>query len=190
MMMTASSLKRSQQDPRAFGAFYREHAASVARHFARRVIDPEAALDLTAETFAQAFAGRRRFRGSTQREARAWLYTIAQRQLAAYLRRGYAAKDALRRLGLQRPEAGPEELAHIEELGAMGDLRQCLASQMEDLPEGYREAVRLRVVEELAYPEVAQQLAITEAAARMRVSRALAHLRSVLALEMSMEGNS
>jgi RNA polymerase sigma-70 factor, ECF subfamily len=190
MMMTSSSLRRSQQDPRAFGDFYREHAASVARYFARRVIDPEAALDLTAETFAQAFAGRRRFRGSTPQEARAWLYTVAQRQLAGYLRRGYADNDALRRLGLQRPEAGPEELAHIEELGAMGELRLRLASQMEELPAGYREAVRLRVVEELAYPEVAQQLAITEAAARMRVSRALAHLRSMLALEMSMEGNS
>jgi RNA polymerase sigma-70 factor (ECF subfamily) len=189
-MMAASSLKRSQQDPRAFGDFYGEHAVAVARHFARRVIDPEAALDLTAETFAQAYAGRRRFRGATEQEARAWLYTIAQRQLAAYLRQGYADDDALTRLGLERPEAGPEELVRIEELGAMGDLRQRLARQMQDLPEGYREAVRLRVVEELAYPEVAQQLAITEPAARMRVSRALAYLRSVLAPEMSVEGNS
>jgi RNA polymerase sigma-70 factor (ECF subfamily) len=66
-MMAASSLQRSQQDPRAFGDFYSKHAAAVARHFARRVIDPEAALDLTAETFAQAYAGRRRFRGATRR---------------------------------------------------------------------------------------------------------------------------
>ena len=189
-MMAASSLKRSHQDPRAFGDFYREHATAVTRHFARRVIDPEAALDLTAETFAQAYAGRRGFRGTTEQEARAWLYTIAQRQLAAYLRQGYADNDALTRLGLERPEGSPEELARIEELGAMSDLRLRLARTMEDLPEGYREAVRLRVVEELAYPEVAQRLAITEPAARMRVSRALARLRSVLALELSVEGNS
>lgn len=69
----------------------------------------------------------------------------------------------------------------------MADLRRGLASQMENLPEGYRDAVRLRVVEELAYAEVAQQLAISEPAARMRVSRALAHLRSVLAPEIPME---
>jgi RNA polymerase sigma-70 factor (ECF subfamily) len=188
--MAPSPLKRSQQDPPAFGDFYREHAGAVTRHFARRVIDPEAALDLTAETFAQAYAGRAGFRGASEQEARAWLYTIAQRQLAAYLRQGYADKDALTRLGLERPHAGPEELERVEALGEMSHLRQRLANQMEDLPEGYREAVRLRVVEELAYPEVAQQLAITEPAARMRVSRALAYLRSVLAPEMSVEGNS
>jgi RNA polymerase sigma-70 factor, ECF subfamily len=187
MVMAPSSLQRSQQDPRAFGDFYREHVIAVARHFARRVIDPEAALDLTAETFAQAYAGRRRFRGATEQEARAWLYTIAQRQLAAYLRQGYADESARTRLHLERPEASSEELVRVEELGQMGDLRQRVSSKLEDLPEGYREAVRLRVVEELGYPEVAQQLSITEPAARMRVSRALAQLRSVLTLEMSTE---
>lgn len=188
--MAPLSLIRSQRDPRAFGDFYREHATAVARFFARRVIDPEAALDLTAETFAQAYAGRRRFRGATEPEARAWLYTIAQRQLAGYLRQGYAADDARKRLGLERPEPSHEELERVEELGAMGDLRRRLAEQLADLPEGYREAVRLRVVEELAYPEVAHQLRITEPAARMRVSRALAQLRSVLKLELSIEDNA
>jgi len=189
-MMARSSLMRSKQGPHAFGDFYRENAVSVLRHFAHRVIDAEAALDLTAETFAQAYAGRWRFRGSTEQEARAWLYTIARRQLAGYLRRGYADSDAVRRLGLERPEPDPEELAHVEELGEMAGLRQRLASEIEDLPEGCREAVRLRVVEEFSYREVAQQLAITDAAARMRVSRALEHLRSVLASEMSAEANS
>jgi RNA polymerase sigma-70 factor, ECF subfamily len=188
--MTASSLKRSKQDPRAFGDFYREQATAITRYFARRVVDAEAALDLTAETFAQAYAGRRAFRGNTDEEARAWLYLIAQRQLAAYLRRGYADREALSRLGLQRPEAGAEELQRVEELGGMGDLRALLARQMEDLPQGYREAVRLRVVEELPYVEVAERLAITETAARMRVSRALGHLRTVLAPGAMPEGIS
>jgi RNA polymerase sigma-70 factor (ECF subfamily) len=190
MTMASFSLRRSQQDPRAFGDFYREHATAMARYFARRVSDPEAALDLTAETFAQAYAGRRRFRGATEQEARAWLYMIAQRQLAAYLRQGYADDDARKRLGLERPGASREELERVEELGAIGELRERLARQLEHLPEGYREAVRLRVVEELAYPEVAQRLRITEPAARMPVSRALAQLRSQLTLELAMENKA
>lgn len=190
--MAESSLKRSRQDPRAFGEFYREHAVAITRYFARRVVDAEAALDLTAETFAQAYAGRRRFRGNTDEEARAWLYMIAQRQLAGYLRRGYADREALSRLGLQRPEADAGDLERIEELGDMSDLRALLARHMEDLPEGYREAVRLHVIEELPYREVAQRLAITETAARMRVSRALGHLRTALApgASLSPEGIS
>jgi RNA polymerase sigma-70 factor, ECF subfamily len=186
--MTASSLKLSAQDPRVFGDFYREHATAITQYFARRVVDAEAALDLTAETFAQAYAGRRAFRGNTDEQARAWLYVIAQRQLAAYLRRGYADREARSRLALQRPEADAEELQRVEELGGMSDLRALLARQMEDLPQGYRDAVRLRVVEELPYVEVAERLAITETAARMRVSRALGHLRTALAPGAMPEG--
>lgn len=185
--MADSPLTRSKRDPRAFGDFYRQHAAAIARYFARRVIDAEAALDLTAETFAKAYDGRRRFRGTTEEEARAWLYTIAQRQLADYLRQGYASADALKRLKLERPAADAEELERIDELGGMSDLRRQVASQLDELPEGYREAVRLRVVEELDYPDVARQLAITEPAARMRVSRALARLRSLMTLDLTTE---
>jgi RNA polymerase sigma-70 factor, ECF subfamily len=177
-----SALQRSKHDPRAFGDFYREQAASVTRYFARRVIDAEAALDLTAETFAQAYASRHRFRGGSDEEARAWLFTIAQRQLTGFLRRGYADRKALSRLGLERPAADAEELRRVEELGEMDDLRALLARQMQDLPSGYRDAVRLRVVEELPYLEVARRLSITETAARMRVSRALGQLRNVLVI--------
>jgi RNA polymerase sigma-70 factor (ECF subfamily) len=40
-------------------ALYRGHARTLLIFFARRVYDPEAAVDLVAETFAAAFAGRR-----------------------------------------------------------------------------------------------------------------------------------
>jgi RNA polymerase sigma-70 factor (ECF subfamily) len=186
--MTESSLKHAKQDPRAFGEFYREHATAVTRYFMRRIANAEASLDLAAETFAEAYVGRRRFRGVTEEEARAWLYVIARRQLAAYLRRGYAARETLSRLGLERPEVDAEELQRVEGLGEMDDVHDLLTRRMSDLPDGYREAVRLRVVEELPYVEVAQRLDITETAARMRVSRALARLRTGLLPKASPEG--
>jgi hypothetical protein len=43
-----------------FSTLYRRHAEGVLGFFSRRTSEPQAALDLTAETFAQAFAGRRR----------------------------------------------------------------------------------------------------------------------------------
>ena len=188
--MPESALTRSKHDPPAFADFYRAEAGSLTRYFARRVVDPEAALDLTAETFAQAYGSRRRFRGTSEEEARGWLYAIAQRQLSRYLRRGYADREASAKLGLERPAAGAEELLRVEELGAMGDLRRLLAQELDELPNGYREAVRLRVVEELPYVEVAKRLAISETAARMRVSRSLSHLRSELPQGLAAEGLS
>jgi RNA polymerase sigma-70 factor, ECF subfamily len=186
--MAPTSLKRSRKDPRDFGQFYREQVGAVTRFFASRLVDPEAALDLTAETFAQAYASRRRFRGDTDEEARAWLFTIAHRQLSGYLRRGYAARAALTRLGLQRPEADSEELMRVEELGDMKAMRAVITRQLDGLPQNLREAVQLRVIDQLPYVEVAQRLAITETAARMRVSRALSTLRVGVGHSIPMEG--
>jgi len=43
-----------------FASAYDTHARSILIFLARRTYDPETALDLTAETFAQAFEARRR----------------------------------------------------------------------------------------------------------------------------------
>jgi DNA-directed RNA polymerase specialized sigma24 family protein len=56
---------------------------------------------------------------------------------------------------------------------AAGAPSAALAGALEDLSPQQRDAVRLRVVDELAYPVVAARLGITEQAARARVSRAL-----------------
>jgi RNA polymerase sigma-70 factor, ECF subfamily len=176
-----TALARAGDEPEAFAVFYDEHGRDLVRFFARRLIDAEAALDLTAETFAQAFAGRRSFRGASDEEARAWLYTIAHRQLAGYLRRGYVDRDAREKLGVQLQPAGAEELARVEELADLRGLREAIAAGLETLSEEQREAVTLRVVAELPYPELAARLQITEPTARARVSRALRALRAVMA---------
>src|ERR671929_1292915 len=74
--------------PEAFREFYRRHARTVLGYFARRTRDPEAAADLTAETFASAIVAQRRFKPGGA-PATAWLFTIASRRLADYQRRGY-----------------------------------------------------------------------------------------------------
>src|ERR1700754_454455 len=61
-------LVRSVADPRAFERVYDAHAGNVMAFLARRTFDVEAARDLTAETFAQAYRGRAKFRGSTDEE--------------------------------------------------------------------------------------------------------------------------
>jgi RNA polymerase sigma-70 factor (ECF subfamily) len=171
-----SALARSRRDPEAFSAFYAEEAPRMVVFFARRVLDPETALDLTAETFAAGFVSRRGFRGTDPRQARAWIRTIGERQLAAFLKKGYADRAMRERLGIERPPAGEEELQRVDELAALAGLRAAVARELEDLPAGEREAVRLRVVDELEFEEVARRLTITEAAARQRVSRALRRL--------------
>lgn len=159
---------------------YLRHGRSLLSWFARRTADTETALDLWAETFAQAVVGRRRYRGRTDAEAAGWLWGIARRQLARYHRRGAAEQRALRRLGLERPPADDAVIAEIEREAALVDLRRELDEALVVLSRAGREAVELRVVRGLPYPEVARRLGITEPAARARVSRSLHALAQTL----------
>src|SRR3954462_3663329 len=97
---------------------------------------------------ARTRAARRRYRGSTEAEAAAWLYSIAKNQLARYLRRGYAERRAMQKLGLERPPAGEELLADIWQRARLDASRAGRAAALATLREPVREAVRLRVVDE------------------------------------------
>ena len=82
-----------------FDAFYRRESEGVLVFFARRTLDAEVALELTAETFAQAYLGFARLRARAPEQRQAWIYTIARRRLSRYRRRGRVERRALARLG-------------------------------------------------------------------------------------------
>jgi RNA polymerase sigma-70 factor, ECF subfamily len=172
----AEQLRRSVRRPEAFGDFFDAYFEVLLRYLTRRACDVEAGLDLTAESFAQAYLSRRRFRGSTEGEAAAWLYRIAKRQLARYFKKGEAEQRALRRLGLERPELDLETERQLERLASLDEVRAALSAELNELSPARREALQLRVIDELPYREVALRLEISEAAARARVSRALREL--------------
>lgn len=176
----AEDLRRSAREPEAFAPFYRRHAEALLAYLARRVHDADLALELTAESFAQAYVGRRRFRGSTDAEAAAWLYGIAKRQLALYFRKREVEQRALQRLRISVPRFDDEQRARLAELAELGDLRAALRVELERLSGAQREALRLRVVDELPYPEVARRLEISEGAARARVARGLKALATAM----------
>jgi RNA polymerase sigma factor (sigma-70 family) len=177
---SAEALRRSVREPDAFARFYRKHAETLLAYLARRIYDADVALDLTAETFAQAYLGRGRFRGLTDAEAAAWLYGIARRQLALYFRRGAVERRALRRLGIEVPRFDEEQQARLKELAEFDDLRVALRIELERLSPAQQDALRLRVIEELPYPQVATRLCISEGAARARVARGLKALAAAL----------
>src|SRR5215218_4629409 len=91
----------TSDDPDAFGMFYDRHVRTLLGYFARRTGDPEVAADLTAESFASAIVARHRFRPGGA-PAVAWLFTIAQRRLADYQRRGGVEGRMRRSLAMER----------------------------------------------------------------------------------------
>jgi RNA polymerase sigma-70 factor (ECF subfamily) len=82
-------------------------------------------------------------------------------------------RAAVTRLGVRERWDAPQAAADPAESWLDG------ADELLDgLPDGQREAVRLRVMDELPYPDVAEALGTTPAAARVRVHRGLSALRS------------
>jgi RNA polymerase sigma-70 factor, ECF subfamily len=169
----------SRRRPEAFTGFYQRHAEPILRFFVRRTLDPETAAELTAETFAEAFASRMRFRDRGL-GAEGWLYTIARRQLFRFYRSGQVEAKAQRALGMPEREVSPEDYERIEELIDSEGARSEIAEAFERLSPDQREAMRLRVLEGRPYAEVAGRLACTEQAARARVSRGLQRLAALL----------
>jgi RNA polymerase sigma factor (sigma-70 family) len=161
---------------------YDRHAEAMLAFFVRRTYASDVAVDLVAETFAVAFRDRRQFRGTGAEAARAWLFAIARHQLADYFRRGEVERRALAQLGVDRRPLTDAEYDRIEELAASEELRGHVAVALAGLPEDQREVLRLRVVEERSYRELARTLDISEQTARARVSRALRALRAASAL--------
>lgn len=176
----AIALRESREDTSVFSLVYRMLAIETTRFIMKRTYDADVTAELTAETFARAFEKRSQFRGHTDDEARGWILTIARRLLADYWRRGSVEMKAVERLAIQVPQVSDDDREKIEALVDFTATRQRLARALEDVPESSRAALKLRVIDELSYSEVAESLRVTEETARVRVSRALRSLRTVL----------
>jgi RNA polymerase sigma-70 factor (ECF subfamily) len=167
-------------DATALGELFEAEGPRLLAFVTRRTFDAELALDVVGEAFAVAFERRATFRGGTREEAVAWLYAICRTQLDHTFRRRGAERRALRRLGVERPVMGEDERRRVEELAGLQERRALIAAELERLPADQRDAVRLRVVDELSYDDLAGRLDVTPQTARARVSRGLRALAAAI----------
>ncbi len=165
------------------------HAADLLRFFMRRTFDHEVAIDLVSETYAAALESRSRFRGKSLDDARPWLFGIGKHLLTDYFRSGQIERRAMERLRIETPAADASDIARIEELAGLVELRRAVAKAIVALPSKHRQALELRVVKQLDYAAVAESLGVSEQVARARVSRALKRLRDQLDAGQDEEGS-
>ena len=171
----AELLESARRDPEAFRLFYERHVAAVFAWLRSGTASAEDAMDLTAETFAQALRSLPRFRrvrADADGSAGGWVFGIARNLLLGYYRERKTAERARNRLGIDRWQYDADELAAVDETS--------LSAALARLSEQERKLLQLRVVEERPYSEVAARLGCTPVAARSRVFRVLAALRSHL----------
>src|ERR687887_168745 len=83
----SSLLAAARTDPHAFRELYERYAMRIHAFHLRRSRDEDSAHDLTAETFAQAWLSRKRFRDEAGGSAAPWLFAIARHVLLTSIRR-------------------------------------------------------------------------------------------------------
>jgi len=162
-------------EPHAFTVFYERHVDVVLAFLRRRTSSPEVAADLMAETFAAALLALHADTDPADLEVPvAWLLGIARNKLYESYRRGRVEAAARQRLHLEPLVLDDADLALVDELSETD-----IVKQLSDvLPEDQLQALRLRVIDELDYDEIARDLQCSEAVVRKRVSRALHTLRA------------
>lgn len=173
----ARLLRDSARDADAFGVFYDRHSSSVVGYFARRTTDSALTADLTSETFAEAFASRRRYR-DTGAPATAWLFTIAARQLNEFFRRERVSATYRSRLGIV--VAAEDDFDRIDDVDEYERWLPSLRGGLAMLSGPSADAVTLRIGEGWSYQQLGDHLGCTPGAARVRVSRALHDLQNQL----------
>ncbi|MGW9209983.1 RNA polymerase sigma factor [Embleya sp. NPDC055664] len=166
------------RDPALLEAFYRRNIDAVNRFVARRVGDPHAAADLTAEVFLAVLDTAASYRGGPGGE-RAWLYGVARNVVASERRRAAREEQASRRIAGRRL-VDDDDLVRIEErLDAEAAARRTYRA-IERLSEADRAVLELVSVDGLDVTEAAAVLGIRPVSARVRLHRARRRLTEEL----------
>ena len=154
---------------------FQTHYQDVYRYLYSLTRDAALSEDLTSETFLEAVTALAGFRGRS--DVRTWLFTIARRRWAAYLKKQKRSleTEALSLL-LESPLPGPEERALAAELTGR------VAALLEREPSRTRTVVELRLAG-LSFYEIGQKTGISENSARVIFFRARQRLKSTLEKE-------
>ena len=170
----AGVMRASIADPARFQTLFERHFELIFRYAGRR-LGRQAAEDVSAEVFLQAFEARGRYDFSYP-DARPWLFGIAANVMRRSLRTEGRRLRALAREPLRPAGALDDALVRLDSQ----ETNQRLAGALAGLRADEREALLLVAWADLTYDEVARALAIPVGTVRSRLHRARARLSKEL----------
>jgi RNA polymerase sigma-70 factor (ECF subfamily) len=146
-----------------------EFSAKLRAFIRRRVRDDATADDLAQETMLKVFRSRTALRDGQRLEA--WLYRIARTTLIDFYRRQRPGAELPANLAAESAEPADEVTAAMT---------RSLRIFLEELPEAYREPVRLAEFEGLPLAKIALRMGLSLTAVKSRVRRGRAMLKKKL----------
>jgi RNA polymerase sigma-70 factor, ECF subfamily len=162
-------VEAAKKDPSRFAELYELNFGRVYGYVARRVIDRDAAQDLTSDVFHKALANLHTFEWRGVPFA-GWLLRIAANMIADRSKRG-------------TKEITGQDLPDLPDLDKRPQLEETdrssrLFGLVDQLPQDQRRVIGMRFAEEKSIREIAQALGRSEGAVKQLQFRALQNLRA------------
>jgi DNA-directed RNA polymerase specialized sigma24 family protein len=141
-------LRRARWDAEAFRAFYRRYAEPLTAWLESEAGARDVALEIAAETFAQALVNAGRFRGGAAHGAGPWLYGVAADLLGRHWAGEPIETRSRRRLGvLEETRFRPNVQSPAGEAAQSPRVALRLEAALDGVPVAFRDAVRSRVLD-------------------------------------------
>ncbi len=163
-------------DVGAFEVLYSRHRGGLFRYLVRHLRQQALAEEFFQDVWSRLIAARERYRPDARFTT--WLYQIASNRLTDHWRsqgrHGVFVED-----GAERAEREPDPSTPDRELSEFEQRRQ-LQLALEELPPDQREAVLLRLDQELGLEEIAQITGVGRETVKSRLRYAMDKLRARL----------
>ena len=177
-------IKRAQKEQEAFVKLYDKYYPQIFGYILKRVADLEIAQDITSEAFFKALKNLWKFRWKNISFS-AWLYRIANNEIANYFRKNkkYSIsldklkKNGFEPISLHNPET--EFLKAQEELKKHQDFLK-IQEKISQLPIRYQEVITLRFFEKKKIKEISEILGKKEGTIKSLLHRGIEKLRNLI----------
>lgn len=165
-------MQSSQKQHDEFLKAYDLYADAIFRHCYFRVYDREKAREMMQDVFMKTWEYLAK--GKEVDNLRAFLYRVANNMVIDYSRKKKETSlDVMMEEGFE--PAGNDKTPLAAEAGQM-------IAMLDRLDEKYRDAVRMRYLDDLSPKEIAHALGETENVISVRIHRGIAQLRALMAL--------
>lgn len=153
---------------RHFETIFRAYHGHVLSYFKRHGVDADQARDLAQEVFLVVYNNSASLREPAA--FRSWLFGISRNKMFRHF-------EQLHRAGVPPGDENPAEQASDPAAGALENAldrerRAKLRDALEELPQQMRACVKLSVVEELEYAEIARRLGLSVNSVKVHIHRA------------------
>ncbi len=171
----ATLIMAARSDPTVFNTLYLVHVRPIYRYIYSKVGDVKQAEDLTAQVFLEALESLPRYHHDGHFAA--WLFRIARNKVVDYFR-SYRSEFPIE----ESTEEGNKKSDPLTTVIQTEETLR-LSKFIHQLDEQDQEVLRLRIVAELSFGEIARLVNSNIEATKKRFYRLLAHLRKQLELD-------